>query len=49
MKSAQDGKEEREKEMRANGYPCYTTSCGWLGYADEEIEKVGNGVFRHIQ
>ena len=27
----------REAEMLASGYPAYTTSAGWLGYADEKI------------
>lgn len=29
-----------EAEILAKGYPCYTTSCGWLGYEDEKIERV---------
>ena len=28
---------EREAEMRAGGYPAYTTSAGWLGYSDEKL------------
>jgi L-fuconate dehydratase len=31
--------DEREAELRANGYPAYTTSAGWLGHADEEIRR----------
>ena len=30
-------KGEREREMRAQGYPAYTTSAGWLGYSDEKM------------
>ena len=26
-----DKKEEREEEMKRDGYPAYTTSAGWLG------------------
>ncbi|GFO21024.1 mitochondrial enolase superfamily member 1 [Plakobranchus ocellatus] len=33
-------KEKREQEMRANGFPAYTTSCAWLGYSDEKIVKL---------
>jgi L-fuconate dehydratase len=31
---------EREKEMRAEGYPAYTTSAGWLGYDDDKIRRL---------
>jgi L-fuconate dehydratase len=31
---------QREREMRANGYPAYTTSAGWLGYSDEKIRRL---------
>lgn len=32
-----DGVAERTARMRTEGYPAYTTSAGWLGYADERI------------
>lgn len=32
-----DGVAERTARMRAEGYPAYTTSAGWLGYADGRI------------
>src|SRR5258708_32096566 len=31
---------QREAEMRAQGYPAYTTSAGWLGYSDEKIRRL---------
>jgi L-fuconate dehydratase len=31
---------ERERELRENGYPAYTTSAGWLGYSDEKIRRL---------
>jgi L-fuconate dehydratase len=31
------GRAAREAEMRAKGYPAYTTSAGWLGYSDEKV------------
>lgn len=34
------GKAEREKEVVANGYPAYTTACGWLGYTDDKIKML---------
>src|SRR5260221_1626220 len=33
-------KTQREVEMRAQGYPAYTTSAGWLGYSDEKIRRL---------
>jgi L-fuconate dehydratase len=31
---------EREAEMRARGFPAYTTSAGWLGYSDEKVRQL---------
>ncbi len=31
------GRAEREQELLRSGYPCYTTSAGWLGYSDEQV------------
>jgi L-fuconate dehydratase len=33
-------KAAREAEMRAEGYPAYTTSAGWLGYSDEKVRSL---------
>jgi L-fuconate dehydratase len=33
-------KPQREAEIRARGYPAYTTSAGWLGYPDEKIRRL---------
>jgi L-fuconate dehydratase len=30
----------REREMLRDGYPAYTTSAGWLGYADDKIRRL---------
>lgn len=30
----------REAEMKIHGYPAYTTSVGWLGYADEKLQQL---------
>jgi L-fuconate dehydratase len=43
----------RIAELEATGYPCYTTSAGWLGYSDEKLrrlcaEAVASG-YRHIK
>ncbi len=34
------GRVEREREMRRDGYPAYTTSAGWLGYSDDTIREL---------
>jgi L-fuconate dehydratase len=31
---------QREADMRAHGYPAYTTSAGWLGYPDEKVRRL---------
>jgi len=31
---------EREAELLRGGYPAYTTSPGWLGYSDENLERL---------
>lgn len=30
----------REARVRAEGYPAYTTSAGWLGYADDKVRAL---------
>ena len=37
LKRNEPTRAEREAEMRAGGYPAYTTSAGWLGYSDEKL------------
>jgi L-fuconate dehydratase len=44
---------ERIDQLMREGYPCYTTSAGWLGYSDEKLrrlcqEAVDQG-YRHIK
>ena len=34
------GRAEREADLRATGYPAYTTSVGWLGYDDDKIRRL---------
>lgn len=31
---------QREAEMRQEGFPAYTTSAGWLGYSDEKMRRL---------
>ncbi len=53
LKKAEEGKAERIALLEKEGYPCYTTSAGWLGYSDEKLrrlcqEAVDQG-FTHIK
>ena len=36
----EDKKTERIEKLKAEGYPCYTTSAGWLGYSDEKLRRL---------
>lgn len=40
LRAAEDGKAERIAKLEAEGYPCYTTSAGWLGYSDEKLRRL---------
>lgn len=35
-----EGKDERLQNLLAQGYPCYTTSAGWLGYSEEKLARL---------
>ena len=47
------GKAERTRTLHAEGYPCYTTSAGWLGYPDEKLYRLARQAvdagFDHIK
>lgn len=53
LRGRQDGKEERLATLMDEGYPCYTTSAGWLGYGDEKLRRLCrdsvDAGFRHIK
>ena len=40
LKAAEPGRAERTVRLEAEGYPCYTTSAGWLGYSDEKLRRL---------
>ena len=40
LKKAEAGKAERIATLEKEGYPCYTTSAGWLGYDDEKLRRL---------
>ena len=37
---AAEGKAERLALLEREGYPCYTTSAGWLGYPDDKLRRL---------
>jgi L-fuconate dehydratase len=40
LRRAQPHREAKIDELLRRGYPAYTTSPGWLGYADEKLEAL---------
>ncbi|RJT75751.1 fuconate dehydratase [Arthrobacter cheniae] len=40
LEKGQVGKEVRIAELKADGYPAYTTTPGWLGYSDEKLVRL---------
>ncbi len=53
FRKAEAGKAARIAELEANGYPCYTTSAGWLGYSNEKLTRLATEAveagFSHIK
>lgn len=40
LRRAEPGKVERIETLKNEGYPCYTTSAGWLGYSDDKLRRL---------
>jgi len=40
LRNAESSKAARITEVKAQGYPAYTTSPGWLGYSDEKLTRL---------
>jgi L-fuconate dehydratase len=53
LRKAEAGKAERIATLEREGYACYTTSAGWLGYSDEKLrrlcEEAVDAGFSHIK
>jgi L-fuconate dehydratase len=53
FRRAEVGKKERIATLKAEGYPCYTTSAGWLGYSNEKLTRLATEAveqgFSHIK
>ena len=53
LERQEPGRKQRIEELESSGYPCYTTSAGWLGYSDEKLrrlceEAVASG-YKHVK
>ena len=53
LSAQQSTRADRLAVLEASGYPCYTTSAGWLGYSDAKLrrlcqEAVDQG-YRHLK
>lgn len=40
LRAAEPGKVRRIDQLRAEGYPAYTTTPGWLGYDDDKLARL---------
>jgi L-fuconate dehydratase len=40
LRAQEPGKAERIRKLEREGYPCYTTSAGWLGYDDAKLRRL---------
>ncbi len=53
LRAREAGKSERITTLLAEGYPCYTTSAGWLGYDDDLLRRLAREAvaagFRHVK
>lgn len=53
LKERAVGKDERRARLQREGYPCYTTSAGWLGYPDDKLRRLAQEAvdagFHHIK
>ena len=40
LKTLEESKSDRISKLMLEGYPCYTTSAGWLGYSDQKLREL---------
>lgn len=53
LREMEPSRQDRVRLIAESGYPCYTTSAGWLGYSDDKLrallrEAIDSG-YRHIK
>lgn len=46
LRGSAAGRADRERALLQHGYPAYTTSAGWLGYADEKVARLVSEALR---
>ncbi|WP_152044716.1 L-fuconate dehydratase [Aureimonas psammosilenae] len=53
LRAVEPGKASRIETLKREGYPCYTTSAGWLGYSDEKLRRLAKEAvdagFKHVK
>lgn len=53
LRERESGKAARIAALEREGYPCYTTSAGWLGYPDDKLRRLCRAAvdagFRHVK
>jgi L-fuconate dehydratase len=53
LRERASGKAERIATLESEGYACYTTSAGWLGYDDDKLRRLAQQAvdagFRHVK
>ncbi|HTV71111.1 MAG TPA: L-fuconate dehydratase [Rhizobiaceae bacterium] len=53
LKKAEVGKADRVATLKRDGYQCYTTSAGWLGYPEDKLRRLAREAvdagFNHIK
>ncbi len=53
LRQTEPGRAQRVAELERTGYPCYTTSAGWLGYSDEKLRQLCQDAvdagYRHVK
>jgi len=53
FRKAEAGKVDRIATLKAEGYPCYTASAGWLGYSNDKLTRLAQEAvdagFNHIK
>ncbi|MDO9397326.1 MAG: L-fuconate dehydratase [Herbiconiux sp.] len=40
LRELEPGRAARVETLTSTGYPCYTTSAGWLGYSDDKLRRL---------
>jgi L-fuconate dehydratase len=53
LRAQAPGKDSRIATLEREGYPCYTTSAGWLGYPDDKLRRLCQEAidagYRHVK